>query len=202
MNYYESFDFCVVSSEEKPIENILQSHIEDHVLANYDWMSESVRTMLYKELLNEKIDNSSEISNLDYIFKTISPSLTTYTLRGLEHLSFYYILLRACYRDSSNISCSEPTKILGQTDFDLLADQVSNILVDSMEPNTIDVSWTDPKRPNGAIKSFTIRYNLLEMNDTEKILCVPFKEVKEKRKKRITGVISGNYSVTILVEII
>jgi hypothetical protein len=201
MEFLEKFNYCEVSSEPSPIEIILQIEPKDYNLADYNWMSDEIRKLMYQELLNVKIE--SENIPYKFFYETVAPSLTTYKFDNLESFAYYYITIRACYGSSENISsieCSEPTIKLFQTGVDVNADKVSNLCTDSSEPNTFEVFWDDPLHPNRAILNYAIRYNLVEAKETEaKIICVPFYDMKENRKKVVRGVSGGKYNVSVMV---
>lgn len=206
LEFYDELDYCVLfssSSPDNPVEHVLLEDSSDLELADYDWMTNATRQLLYKELMNKQTTTHS--IGHEYVYEEVSPTETKTTFKKMHHFAYYYVSVRACYNDSDvngkNFTCSEPTIRLAQTKNDHKADQIENLHTESTEPNSFEVSWTNPQRPNGAFLSFKIQYILIgaDMSDA-KFACVPYKDIKKYGKKVIKDVTEGNYSVTVAVK--
>lgn len=197
--FYETLNYCTLSTSDEPVINLLQLESKDLELADYAWMSETTRKLFYKELMNEEI--LKDRIGFEYVYQETKE--TKVTFKEMEHFAYYYISLRACFNESdvksSKVTCSEPKLHLTQTKNDENVDQVSNLESKSTEPNEFEVTWTNPQRPNGAIINFAIRYKLIGSEDSDaKILCVSSGEIKSNRRKVIKNVTQGNYSVSVM----
>jgi hypothetical protein len=163
-------------------------------------MRDEIRDLMYKELLNEKIDADSIM--YEFTQKTINATETSFYLDGLDNFAYYYVSLRACFAsvNENEVECSEPTIVLGQTFYNPVNDAITSLTLASHEPNTIEVSWNDPQHPNGAITNYAVRYRLIDGKGSgDKILCVPHSKFKRDKKVVIGEVTGGNYSVTVAV---
>lgn len=163
-------------------------------------MSDEVKNLMHKELLNEEIEQ--EPIEFEFIQKTIDASKTSFLLDGLDNFAYYYISLRACFAglNETEIECSEPTIVLGQTSYNPNADRIESLCLDSKDPNTMEVTWVDPKHPNGGIVYYEIFYFVV--NTVEKVvkkICFPYSEIKQNKKKVIRNLVGGNYSVSVKV---
>jgi Protein tyrosine and serine/threonine kinase len=182
--------------------HVLRVDAADLELADYDWMNEETRDLFNKELLNLKI--TKHRIGREYVYEEINPKENSVTLAGMEHCAYYYITVRACfnnsYSNSFDIECSVPSLHLTQTFPDDNADKIENLCVESFEPNVFEVSWINPKRPNGAILNFDIHYKLKDAEEHDvKFECVSYNDFKKNGKKVIKNVTKGSYSVSVRV---
>jgi hypothetical protein len=200
MLFYESDEFCTNTPESSFPGNTIEFTLTDYELADYKWMRDEIRDLMYKELLNEEIDADS--IEFEFYQKTINASETSFLLDGLDNFAYYYVSLRACFAgaNENEVECSEPTIILSQTEENPTSDRIETLCLDSIEPNTIEVSWDDPKHPNGAITNYYILYTAVDTETDVKKICVSYAEIKRNKKKVIRNVASGKYSVSVKVQ--
>lgn len=163
-------------------------------------MKSEIKELFTKELLNENLPKSS--IGRDYIYEELSASATNFTFQDVEHFSYYYVSIRACYQssDEAEVSCSNPTIILNQTTRDYDADRIKNLKAIAINNNAIELTWQSPSRPNGVILSFTIYFHHVGSDYDARTLCVSYQQfILEVEKKRIENLTPGNYSLSVTV---
>lgn len=174
-------------------------HSRNFEIANYNWMRSDIKELFLKELSNADL---SKISiGRDYIYEEIPASATNFTFENVEHFSYYYVSIRACYdSNETEASCSNPAIILNLTAREYDADRIKNLRAIAVDSNAIELTWDSPSRPNGVILSFTIYFQLVDSDYDAKTLCLTFQQFsQEGQRKRIENLTPGKYSLSVMV---
>lgn len=156
-------------------------------------MKPETRELLYKELTNERIcDNLIE---REYIFhEVVDTDINEFTFQNLENFGYYYISIRACFRD---VGCTDPTLHLTQTDRNHSADMIEGLSGKAVGSSRIELSWKPPARPNGVVLTFIVRFQIAA---TSSVLCVPYSEfVAGDMKKTVDHLTAGAYKISVTV---
>ncbi|KAL9887722.1 insulin-like receptor isoform 1-T9 [Glossina fuscipes fuscipes] len=197
--------------EGTPNDSFLLRHIRDIPIDEYD---RAVRSALV-EPKQEKHNMPSNITRKDedglyyeVIAASVNATTTDYVFKSLKHFSWYMIGVKACREPEEGASpneCSMEVKILART---LMLDDVDKVekLRADLEPtnssrSSIRLFWERPARPNGAVVSYTIMYELQTQDAVEEKKCITEVDYTELDYQHngyvLTGLFTGNYSIRI-----
>lgn len=176
-----------------------------------------VKTSIEKDPTESKRDNVT--NDFVYFYKVINDiTQTTFELHNLTHFTKYQIFVKACRekieRNNTNGNeqgdketldeCGPEAQITELTQrkeenddiTDLEAIKVTN---SNSSLGTIRLSWKEPKSPNGAILSYTIRYRKNDIENTKhESLCITQKQFKNNSNLFILDKLAnGNYTIQV-----
>ncbi|XP_073829547.1 insulin-like receptor isoform X3 [Musca autumnalis] len=149
-------------------------------------------------------------SNSYYEVFSTSVNATTFefTFKQLKHFTYYKVEIEACREPEPNNKADDCSDTVIESKRTLKLDKVDRVesLWYRLEPTNssrtnIRLFWKQPKRPNGAVVSYTIIYALKTHDEYEEKKCVNegdfIKYDYEHNGYVLSDVHSGNYSIRI-----
>lgn len=142
--------------------------------------------------------------------KVVNTSITSVTLKGLEHFTTYMISVRACRKPNQDKDgnrnediCSFDYQTVIRTNEDPAADQIEHLEVHVVPSNNsesdIHLAWKPPTSPNGRVLNYIANVTRVDGKKEADIVCISVKDRENVKMQTITHLTPGNYSVKFAV---
>lgn len=183
-------DFVNVSGVENGTQTVFNSNVFPNV---------PDQSITYNEL---KQSVKSVEGYYTYIYRQVSVPTTTLTLNELKHSGYYTAYIIAC-RSGEGQNCSTAMTLLFWTETVPHADDIKTLRIVGTKNNTqnlLQLSWDPPKRPNGAVLAYMIKYTNRAIEDgAGQLACIQAKDFNASNNiyNLKLGTENGNYSVEV-----
>ncbi|XP_064117241.1 insulin-like growth factor 1 receptor isoform X2 [Macrobrachium nipponense] len=128
---------------------------------------------------------------------------TRLRISSLRHFSLYSVSVSACQEPDANnrkLCSSIPARIAAFTKPSESVDMIIErdlIVVNTSLRDTVEVTWSPPKSPNGAVIAYIINLQMQGGPGIDK--CVSSQDFEERRWVRLPDLSPGNYSIRVQV---
>lgn len=155
-----------------------------------------------------KDDMENEIDPLDntyiYFYQQISVRSNKILLHDLRHFGNYKIEVKAC-REGVGANCSQEIVVSLRTARIEKNDNINDVEVERLSPSNstngqVRVKWSAPKRPNGRILSYTIRYQRVDVEHSkfQEVCISQMLYIQNGGEHILRQLDNGNYSFTVM----